>query len=99
MESFDCVIVGAGWAGLGVAASLKSSGVTNFRVLEKGNCVGFFWSQLYDCKPFLCTIRNQATFLNFVGTFYSKFNIFVWFSEIRQILLSGFSHVADSTCD
>ena len=44
----DCVIIGAGWAGLGVAACLSDKNVSNYIVLEKGNCVGYFWSRLYD---------------------------------------------------
>jgi len=47
-EELECIIIGAGWAGLGVAASLKSNGVQNFKVLERGDCVGYFWSNLYD---------------------------------------------------
>jgi len=47
-EDLDCIVIGAGWAGLGVAASLKASGVQNFKILERGDCVGYFWSKLYD---------------------------------------------------
>ena len=45
---YSSVIIGAGWAGIGVAAALKSNSVNDFIVLEKGNCIGYFWSKLYD---------------------------------------------------
>lgn len=44
----DCLIIGAGWSGLGVGACLSENNVNDFMVLEKGNRVGYFWSQLYD---------------------------------------------------
>eukprot|EP01084_Bolivina_argentea_P123769 219317_1 len=45
---YSTVIIGAGWAGVGVAASLKFNNVNDFVILEKGNCVGYFWSKLYN---------------------------------------------------
>ena len=45
-EEFDCIVIGAGWAGVGLASSLKTNGVSNFKVLEKGDRVGYFWHKL-----------------------------------------------------
>lgn len=42
------VIVGAGWSGIGTAASLKANNINDYLILEKGNCFGYFWSKLYD---------------------------------------------------
>lgn len=38
--TYDVVIIGAGWAGLGAAKTLLSKNVTNFNVLEARNYVG-----------------------------------------------------------
>jgi len=45
---YGAVVIGAGWAGLGTAASLRHSGVEDFVVLEKGDQVGYFWSTLWN---------------------------------------------------
>jgi indole-3-pyruvate monooxygenase len=47
-ERFDALVVGAGFCGLGVGASLRAHGVSRFAILEQGQQVGHFWSQTYD---------------------------------------------------
>jgi hypothetical protein len=48
---FDCVIVGAGQAGLDVAGRLKALGEVKYVVLEKNAEVGDNWKKRYDtCK-------------------------------------------------
>eukprot|EP01083_Nonionella_stella_P067775 179486_1 len=47
-EYHKAVIIGAGWAGIGVGAALSSNQVDDYVILEKGNRVGYFWSKLYD---------------------------------------------------
>lgn len=44
----DVLIIGAGFAGLSLGASLRSNGLDNFAVLEQGSGVGAFWSGNYD---------------------------------------------------
>ena len=39
---YSCIIVGGGWSGIGAAASLKANNVTDYIILEKGNCFGYF---------------------------------------------------------
>jgi len=39
-HALDALIIGSGWAGLGAARKLQSSGVTNFQVLEGRDYVG-----------------------------------------------------------
>ena len=43
MRSVDAVIVGAGFAGLGMAIRLRESGIDNFVILEKAERVGGTW--------------------------------------------------------
>ena len=51
MNHFDCVIVGAGQAGLDVAGRLKALGGVKYVVLEKNAEVGDNWKKRYDwCK-------------------------------------------------
>lgn len=45
---YPAVIIGAGWAGLGVSAALATNNVDDYLVLERGNRVGYFWSKLFD---------------------------------------------------
>jgi len=39
----DAIIIGAGFAGIGMAHSLKKRGITNFVILEKAQTVGGVW--------------------------------------------------------
>ena len=48
VKHYSCVVVGGGWSGIGVGSSLKANNVNDYIILEKGNCIGYFWSQLYD---------------------------------------------------
>ncbi len=48
MERFDAIVIGAGFSGLGVGASLRAAGVERFVILEQGSGVGHFWSTTYD---------------------------------------------------
>ena len=45
MNSFEVIIIGAGFAGLGAALKLKGLGIEGFVVLEKSNDVGGTWQQ------------------------------------------------------
>ncbi|ETO23748.1 Flavin-containing MonoOxygenase family member (fmo-3) [Reticulomyxa filosa] len=58
-QYYPCVVIGGGWAGMGVAGSLAhnhvkdfigrvSIFVTSFFLLEKGDRIGYFWGTLYD---------------------------------------------------
>jgi indole-3-pyruvate monooxygenase len=44
----DVLVIGAGFAGLSLAAALRSHGINNFTVLEQGSGVGAFWAGNYD---------------------------------------------------
>lgn len=44
----DCVVIGASWTGLSVAAALRAYGVERFAVLEAGAGAGAFWSDQYE---------------------------------------------------
>ena len=48
MESFDAIVIGAGFCGLGAGAALRAKGVTRFAILEQGGEVGHFWTRTYD---------------------------------------------------
>lgn len=43
MKTYDTVIIGTGFSGLGMAMKLRESGRTDFRVLEKADDVGGTW--------------------------------------------------------
>ena len=51
-EDVDVVIVGGGFSGLLMAASLLKQGVTDFRVIEKGSDVGgtWYWNRYPGCR-------------------------------------------------
>lgn len=42
-SSYDIVILGAGFGGLGMAAQLKMQGIDNFIILERGSRIGGVW--------------------------------------------------------
>src|SRR5262245_33288822 len=42
-EPLDVLIVGSGFAGLGMAIALKRAGIEHFKVLERGEQVGGTW--------------------------------------------------------
>ncbi|MFK3972982.1 flavin-containing monooxygenase [Pseudomonas sp. NPDC087358] len=42
-NSYDIVILGAGFGGLGMAAQLKMQGIENFIILERGSRIGGVW--------------------------------------------------------
>ncbi|MDM9383153.1 NAD(P)/FAD-dependent oxidoreductase [Chlorogloeopsis sp. ULAP01] len=44
----DIIIIGAGFCGVTVAASLKNFGINNFIVIEKGETVATIWKNSYD---------------------------------------------------
>jgi indole-3-pyruvate monooxygenase len=44
----DVIVIGAGFCGVTVAASLKQFGVDRFAVIEKGDSVGTIWKNAYD---------------------------------------------------
>lgn len=48
VTDLDCVIIGAGWTGLSVAAALRAYGVERFTMFEAGSDVGSFWAGNYD---------------------------------------------------
>ena len=39
----EAIIIGAGFGGLGMGASLKREGINDFLILEKGDAVGGIW--------------------------------------------------------
>lgn len=45
---FDVIIIGAGFSGITVAASLKKFGIDNFVILEKGETVASIWKNAYE---------------------------------------------------
>jgi indole-3-pyruvate monooxygenase len=47
-EPLDAVVIGAGFCGLGVGASLRARGVERFAIVEQGDQVGHFWTKTYD---------------------------------------------------
>ena len=42
-EMLDALIIGSGFAGLGMAVALRQAGETRFLILEKGGDVGGVW--------------------------------------------------------
>lgn len=48
MDRHDVVVIGAGFCGLALGASLRASGVNDFVILERGDQVGHFWTTTYD---------------------------------------------------
>ena len=42
-KDFDAVIIGAGFAGIGMAIKLKKSGYNSFLILERGSEIGGTW--------------------------------------------------------
>ncbi len=44
----DVVIIGAGFCGITVAASLKKFGIENFVIIEKGETVATIWKNAYE---------------------------------------------------
>ncbi len=44
----DVIIIGAGFCGITVAASLKKFGIDNFAIIEKGETVATIWKTAYD---------------------------------------------------
>jgi indole-3-pyruvate monooxygenase len=47
-ERFDALVIGAGFCGLGVGASLREKGIERFAILEQGDQVGHFWTKTYE---------------------------------------------------
>ena len=46
---YDVVVIGAGFGGIACGAGLKTFGIDNFVILEKGDCCGYFWKvNTYD---------------------------------------------------
>ena len=46
---YDVIVIGAGFCGVACGAGLKTFGIDNFVILEKGDCCGYFWkSCTYD---------------------------------------------------
>ncbi len=50
-ETLDVLVIGAGWAGLGCSAALKSQNV-KFLLVEKGKYCGSFWEVYAACAVF-----------------------------------------------
>ena len=46
--SFDALIIGAGWAGLGAGNALLSEGITNFQILEARDVIGGRSKTIYE---------------------------------------------------
>ncbi|PMB18569.1 hypothetical protein CEN45_20465 [Fischerella thermalis CCMEE 5198] len=44
----DVIIIGAGFCGITIAASLKNFGINNFIVIEKGETVATIWKNAYE---------------------------------------------------
>jgi len=44
----DVIIIGAGFCGITIAASLKNFGINNFIVIEKGETVATIWKYAYE---------------------------------------------------
>lgn len=42
-KSLDAIIIGAGFAGIGMAIKLKQSGYNSFLILERSNSIGGTW--------------------------------------------------------
>ncbi|GJD17001.1 dimethylaniline monooxygenase [Rivularia sp. IAM M-261] len=67
----DVIIIGAGFCGITVAASLKKFGIDNFIIIEKGETVATIWKTAYDrlvtqnpyfTLPFFEGERKYSTF-------------------------------------
>ena len=49
MKTLDCVIIGAGFGGVGMGYTLKKMGITNFVIFEKAKELGATWR--YNTYP------------------------------------------------
>lgn len=67
----EVVIIGAGFCGITVAASLKKFGIDNFVIIEKGETVARIWKNAYErlfihnpyfTLPFFAGKQNYSTF-------------------------------------
>ncbi|KAH6988273.1 putative flavin-containing monooxygenase [Ilyonectria sp. MPI-CAGE-AT-0026] len=78
---FDCVVVGAGQAGLSVAGRLKSQGI-DYVVLEKNKSVGDNWRNRY-CSTKLHTTR-ESSHLPFDRTFPPHYPQYLTKNDLAQ---------------
>ncbi len=55
----DVLVIGGGWAGLIASASLKSDGITNFRIVDGGGDFGgtWYWNRYPGCQ---CDIQSYT---------------------------------------
>ena len=57
---YDVIVIGAGFCGIACGAGLKTYGISNFIILEKGDCVGYFWKHCtYDRLHHLKTLISR----------------------------------------
>ncbi len=69
-DKFECVVVGAGQAGLSVAGRLQSQGI-NYVLIEKNAAVGDSWKNRYKStkrKLSLCASRSRVSLTDVLNT-------------------------------
>jgi cation diffusion facilitator CzcD-associated flavoprotein CzcO len=64
IEDFDVVIIGSGFAGLGMAIKLRAAGVTSFVILERGKDVGGTWRD-NDYPGCACDVQSHLYSFSF----------------------------------
>jgi indole-3-pyruvate monooxygenase len=83
----DVIIIGAGFCGITVAASLKKFGIDNFVVIEKGKTVATIWKNAYER---LVTQNPYFTLPFFQGK--EKYSTFKTKEEIVEYLTEYAHH-------
>jgi indole-3-pyruvate monooxygenase len=83
----DAIVIGAGFCGITVAASLKKFGIDNFVVIEKGETVATIWKNAYER---LVTQNPYFTLPFFEGK--GKYSAFKTKDEMVQYLTEYTHH-------
>jgi indole-3-pyruvate monooxygenase len=83
----DAIVIGAGFCGITVAASLKNFGIDNFIVIEKGKTVATIWKNAYER---LVTQNPYFTLPFFEGK--GKYSTFKTKEEIVEYLTEYAHH-------
>jgi indole-3-pyruvate monooxygenase len=96
----DVVIIGAGFCGITVAASLKKFGIENFVIIEKGETVATIWKNAYErlvtqnpyfTLPFFAGKQKYSTFktkdeiVNYLTEYAHKFQVYSHISFAEEV--------------
>ncbi|WP_213878938.1 NAD(P)/FAD-dependent oxidoreductase [Pseudomonas sp. dw_358] len=88
-QTYDIVILGAGFGGLGMAAQLKMQGIDNFVILERGQGIGGVWRD--NAYPgAACDTESHL----YCYSFYPHLRVSRLYAD-RQELLAYMVHLAE----